>query len=96
MEYSGKKFPLIEKDGMCLLRLSDVLQAEDMEVFKAYEAAHVASSGTYLSLQVGEKKLKRRIYDLYLSVGKHDSDSAIPAFQTRALRLSLLRRKKNL
>ena len=77
MEYSGKRFPLIEKDGLYLLRLNDVLKAEDMDVFKAYEAAHGAPDGTCYRSKSGQLYGCSATYDLWHQRFGHASKQRI-------------------
>jgi hypothetical protein len=77
MEYSGKRFPLIEKDGLYLLRLNDVLQAEDMENFQAYEAAHSVQSGPCYRSKSGQLYGCSATYDLWHQRFGHASKQRI-------------------
>ncbi len=77
MQYGGKRFPLIEKDGLYLLRLNDVLQAEDMEVFQAYEAAHGKEGGPCYRTKSGQLLGCAATYDLWHERFGHASKQRI-------------------
>jgi len=77
MQYGGKRFPLIEKYGLYLLRLNDVLRAEDMEVFQAYEAAHGKKSGPCYRSKSGQLYGCSATYDLWHQRCGHASKQRI-------------------
>ncbi len=77
MQYGGKRFPLIEKDGLYLLRLNDVLQAEDMACFQAYEAAHSEHSGPCYRSKSGQLYGCSTTYDLLYQRLGHASEQRI-------------------